>query len=101
MMKNSEFYDQLAWEQYISLAGNKAIYQALNKVLMFDLIRQARRNAVLCSNDVKRCYDRIIYAVVTIVMQQQNVMGAACVCVFTTLQNLHYAIRTIWKAVFT
>jgi hypothetical protein len=41
MMKDSGSYEQLAWEQYGSREGNNVIYQALNKVLSFDLIRQA------------------------------------------------------------
>jgi hypothetical protein len=37
MMKNGESYDQLAWEQYWSRYGKKAIEQSLHKVLSFDL----------------------------------------------------------------
>jgi hypothetical protein len=29
-------------------------------------------------------------------MQQQNVLASACVCVFTTLQNLHHTVRIIY-----
>jgi hypothetical protein len=38
MMKDSEAYEQLAWEQYGSHEGKNKIDQALNKVLSFDLI---------------------------------------------------------------
>jgi hypothetical protein len=47
MTKNSEFYDQLAWEQYGSQSVKKAIHQAWNQVLVFDIIRQAMRDAGL------------------------------------------------------
>jgi hypothetical protein len=53
MMKEGKAYEQLAWEQYGSREGNNAIEQALNKVLSFDLIRQARMDAAICYNDAK------------------------------------------------
>jgi hypothetical protein len=31
-----------------------------------------------------------------ILMQHQNVPASACICVFTTLQNLHHTVRTIY-----
>jgi hypothetical protein len=70
MMKDGEAYKQLAWEQYGSREGNNAIDQALNKVLSFDLIRQARVDSAMCSNDAKSCYDRIVHAIASILMQQ-------------------------------
>jgi hypothetical protein len=42
MMKEDEAYEQLAWEKIGSLEGKKAIDKALNKVISFDLIRQAQ-----------------------------------------------------------
>jgi hypothetical protein len=53
MMKDGEAYEQLAWEQYGSRDGKNAIEQALNNVLSFDLIRQARMDAAMCYNDAK------------------------------------------------
>jgi hypothetical protein len=29
-------------------------------------------------------------------MQHQNVPASACICVFTTLHNLHHTVRTIY-----
>jgi hypothetical protein len=53
MMKDGEAYKQLEWEQYGSREENNAIEQALEKVLYFDLIRQARMDAAMRSNDAK------------------------------------------------
>jgi hypothetical protein len=72
-MKDGEIYEQLAWEQYGSHEGKNAIDQALNKVLSFDFIRHARVDATMCYNDAKRCYDRIVHAIASILMQNQNV----------------------------
>jgi hypothetical protein len=96
MMKDGEAYEQIVWEQYGSREGNNAIDQALNKLLSFDLIRQAWLDADMCSNDAKSCYDWIVYSITYIRMPQQNVSTSACICVFITLQNLHHTVRTIY-----
>jgi hypothetical protein len=96
MMKDGESYEQLAWEQYGSREGKKVIEQALNKVLSFDFIRQARMDARMCSNDATSCYDRIVHSIASILMQHQNVPPSGCICVFTTLQNLHHTVMTIY-----
>jgi hypothetical protein len=96
MMKDGEAYAQLVWEQYWSREGKKAIKQALNKVISFDFIRQVRMDTAMCSNDAKSCYDSIVYSIASIIMQHQNVPASACICVFTTLQNLYHTVRTIY-----
>jgi hypothetical protein len=98
MMKDGEAYEQPAWEQYGSREGKNAIDQALNKVLSFDLIRQARMDAAMCSNDAKSCYDRIVHTIASLLTQQQNVSASACIFVFTTLQKLYHTVRTIYGA---
>jgi hypothetical protein len=47
--------------------------QALNKVISFDLIRQARVDADMWYNDAKSFYDRIVHAIASILMQHHNV----------------------------
>jgi hypothetical protein len=85
MMKDGEAYEQLAWEQFGIREGKKEIDQALNKVLSFDLIRQARVDAAMCYNEAKSCYDRIVHSITSILMQHQNVPASSYICVFTTL----------------
>jgi hypothetical protein len=53
-------------------------------------------DASMCSNDAKSCYDRIVHSITSILMQHHNVPVSACICVFTTLQNLHHTVRTIY-----
>jgi hypothetical protein len=95
-MKDGEEYEQLVWEQYGSHDGKSAIGQALNKILSFDLIRQARVDAAICSNDDKSCYDRIVHAIASIMMQHQNVPPSSCICELSMLQNLHQTVRTVY-----
>jgi hypothetical protein len=96
MMKACESYEQLAWEQYVIREGKNAIEQALNKVLSFAFIRQAQMDAAMRYNGAKSCYDRIVHSISSILMKQQNVPASACIYVFTTLQNLHHTVRTIY-----
>jgi hypothetical protein len=53
-------------------------------------------DAVLCSNDAKSCYDRIVHSIASILMQHHNVSSSACICVLTTLHNLHHTVRKIY-----
>jgi hypothetical protein len=46
--------------------------------------------------DLKSCYDRVVHSVASLAMQQQNVPESACICMFTTLQNLRHTIRTVY-----
>jgi hypothetical protein len=69
MMWNAEFFGQLASEQFGSGSGHRAIEQAWNKRLSFDLVRQKRRTSALCSNDMKSWYDRVVHSVASIEMQ--------------------------------
>jgi hypothetical protein len=70
MMKDGEAYEQLAWEQFGSRDGKKEIDQALNQLLSFDLIRQARVDAAMSSNDAKSCYARILHSITSILIQK-------------------------------
>jgi hypothetical protein len=53
-------------------------------------------DASMCSNDAKSSNDLIVHSIASILMQQQNVPASACIYVFTTLQNLHHTVRTIY-----
>jgi len=59
VMINMETLDLLADKQYGSCQYKVAVLQCLNKGLFYNLIRQWRRLAALCSNDAKSCYDWI------------------------------------------
>jgi hypothetical protein len=61
-MIKAEKFRVLAPEQFGSRKSLTSIHQALNKVLTYDLIRQRRIPAAMCSNDAKSCYDRIVHS---------------------------------------
>ena len=58
-MRNAEKYNLIAPEHYGSRKYHNAQDQALNKVLLFDILRQTRQRAALNSVDLQSCYDRI------------------------------------------
>ena len=73
MMRYAEANSLLAPEQYGSRKAHSAVYQALNKVLTYDLARQSRQPVALCSNDAKSCYDRIVHGAAGLAMQRCGV----------------------------
>ena len=65
-MDHAEKNNLLAKEQYRSRSGKKAIDHAVHKRLTYDIIRQLRIPAALCSNDAKSCFDRMVHSIVNI-----------------------------------
>jgi hypothetical protein len=96
MMWTAEDCQQLAREQYGSRKLHRAIDQGCNKRLSTDLILILRWPGVICSNDAKSCYDRIVHAIAALSMLRQRVAKSAIICVLTTLQNLSHTIHTAY-----
>jgi hypothetical protein len=97
MMWTAEDCHQLAPEQYGSQKHHWAIDQGCNKCLSIDLLlSMIRWPGVICSNDAKSCYNRIVHAVGSLSMLWQWVPKAAIICVFSTLQKLTHTIRTAY-----
>jgi hypothetical protein len=96
VMAHAETHHQLAAEQYGSCKKKTAILHALNKRLSYDLLRQFKHPGVLCSNDAKSCYDRILHAVASLCLRRLGLPESAIVCMFTTLQNMEHTVRTVY-----
>ena len=69
MMIRAEARGVIAKEQYRSRKQMTAIQCALNKRLVFDILRQTKKPAVICSCHLKSCYDRIVHYFVYLSMQ--------------------------------
>ncbi len=67
-MREAEWWNLLADEQYGSQRNKDAITQCLNKRLWYDYIRYTCQPAALCLNDAKSCYDRIVLLIATLCM---------------------------------
>jgi hypothetical protein len=69
----------------------------LNKVLTYDILRQHKTPAALCSNDAKSCYDRIVHAIANIFLQRVGVQANTCRGVmFGTLQQMKHHVKTAY-----
>ena len=96
VMATAEANQTLADEQYGSRSGRKAIDQAINKRLYFDILRQQRLNGAICSNDAASCYDRIVHSVAILAMRSQGITKEAMVAMFSTLQQMEHRVRTAY-----
>jgi hypothetical protein len=94
LMSHAEQHGWIAPEQYGSRKQLSAIDHCLNKCISFDIIRQYKKPAVICVNDMKGCYDRIVHSVASICMQRLGVTNEALRSMFLTLQHLQHYIRT-------
>jgi endonuclease/exonuclease/phosphatase family metal-dependent hydrolase len=90
----AEAHGLLADEQYSSRKRLAAIDHCLNKRLTFDIIRQNKQPGVLCSNDAKGCYDRIVHSVASICLQRLGMPQGPLKSMFETLQNLEHYVRS-------
>lgn len=88
---------RFAVEQHGSRKHHRAIEQAVNKRLTFDIAYQQRRPLALCTNDLKSCYEHINHAFAFLCLQRQGVSEAEVTCLFTTLQTMEHTIRTAYR----
>ena len=96
MMRYAEANHLLAPEQYGSRKSHSAVYQALNKVLTYDIARQSRQPIALCSNDAKSCYDRIVHSAAGLAMQRCGVPSNMVESSLRPIQQLRHYIRTTY-----
>jgi len=73
-MFHAEDHNLMAPEQYGSRKETSAAIQCLNKHLLYDYIHYTHILMMLCSNDAKSCYDRIIFIVAALCLYH---LGAA------------------------
>jgi hypothetical protein len=78
MMWTAKDGNQLAPdEQYGSRKQHRSIDQGCNKRLSTDLVLMLRWPGIICSNDAKSCYDRIVHSVAALSMLCQRVPKSA------------------------
>lgn len=94
IMERAETLHALAPEQYGSRKGHSAITHCLNMQLTYDVVRQAKIPAAICSNDAKACYDRIIHAFASLAIQRLGIPIGPIQVMFGTIQQLKHFIRT-------
>jgi hypothetical protein len=97
MKVNAELHGEIAREQYGSHRHHQCILPPLNKRLVMDNLRQARRAEALSSaNDAKSCYDWVIHRIATLAIRRMGVPANPIKSMFSTLQKASHKIRTFF-----
>lgn len=96
IINTMEANDLIPKEQYGSRKGKKAILHAVNKKLLYDNVHLQRKPAILCSNDAKSNYDRILHSIASITCEWLGIPPQPITCMLTTIQELEHHIRTAY-----
>ena len=95
-MENAEKHGTIPPEQYGSRKNHSAIDQALNKVLMHDLLRLLRQPGAHMVGDLAKCYDRIEHSFAGLSLRCQGLPKGPVEAMFGTIQELVHHVRTIY-----
>ena len=95
-MKWAEKKDLLAPEQYGSRKKLSAEKHALNKRLVLDAMRIEKRPGVICANDAKACYDRILHFAAYISLRRSGMKKEAVISMLEPIRRLEHVIRTAY-----
>lgn len=83
-------------EQYGSRKNKSAIDHATHKKLTYDIIRQTRLPAALCSNDAKSCFDRVVHSVACLAYERLGIKQPPVHAMVSTIQKMKHHIRTTY-----
>ena len=95
-MKWAEDKKLLAPEQYGSRKKLSAEKHALNKRLVLDAMRIEKRPGVICANDAKACYDRILHFAAYISLRRTGMKTEAVISMLEPIRRLEHVIRTAY-----
>ena len=93
MMQHTINQNMLSKEQY-SIPGRKAVDHALNRRLIFDIIRYKKSSLAMTSCDLKSCYDRIAHAPAYLAMTGYKYLSGPLISMFRCIQNMEWVTRT-------
>ena len=93
-MRHAEKHNLMAIEQFGSRKNLSAILHATNKTLMFDYLRLTKTKAVICANDAKSCYDRIVLVAAFLCLRRMGLQSAPIKAMFNTIQRMRHFTST-------
>ena len=96
VMEWAEQKNILAPEQYGSRKKLSAAKHALNKRLVLDILRIKRKPGVICANDAKACYDRILHFAAYTALRRAGLTEAATTSMLRPIQGMTHNIRTAY-----
>jgi hypothetical protein len=94
LMTQAGSYLQMPPEQYGSRKKHRSIKAALNKILIQDVWRQKKQPEVLCSNDTKSSYDRVVHAFAILCMLRLRCPWGPLLSMLIPLQKMNHFIGT-------
>ena len=95
-LQKAETAKAIPKEQYGSRKGHSAIDHAINKRLLYDILRQTRRPGALCSNDAKSCFDRVVHSIAMLAYQRLGIPSPPVKSMLHTIQKMKHHIRTTY-----
>lgn len=95
-MNHAEKHGFIPNEQYGSRGNKSAIDHAIHKRLWYDTLRLTRCPGIMCSNDAKSCYDRVIHSIASLAYKRIGIPDPPVHCMFRTIQNMQHHIRTAY-----
>ena len=71
--------------------------QATNKKLLCNIAYLLRKSLVVCSNNTKFCYNRIVHLVASLAMQRIKMPKDPILSIFATIQNIIHIVRIAFR----
>ena len=93
-MEGAEKAKAISSEQFGSRKRHQANYLGCIKNMVVDIIRQKRLPAILCSNDAKSCYDRVVPQVLMMSLRRLGVPKSVIYSLIDTFQAMQHHLRT-------
>jgi len=88
---HAEQLNSLAPEQYGSSHGLAVIQHSLNYQIILDVIWQLHIPAMICSNNAKACYNCIVHAFASLVLQHLGIPLGPIQVMFGTIPMLNHS----------
>ena len=95
-MKRAEKTNRLAPEQYGSRKRLSAEKHALNKRLTVDILRVQKRPGIICANDAKACYDRILHFAAYTALRGAGLSPEAVKSMLEPIRRMKHQVRTAY-----
>ena len=93
MMSNAQGH-HLMPEEIFSKKNQMADNRTLCKTLFYNITRQARVPAAIASVDASNCYDRIAYAMASLIFKAFGVPHTAVETMLGAIENMKFFLRT-------
>ena len=84
----------IARENYGGRKDHRSVEVSCNQRFTADILRQKRKAAIICSNDAKGCFDRIVHIVAYIALRRFGLARQPILGMLKAIQEMTHHIRT-------